>query len=216
MITKQKAIEIWQELGITSADFEFSCGGDSMNDTTLTFTTKEGDVVDDDDLQHYFDDVIYKEVEFYVNSDGHYQGEFGNVEIELQSDDDEPYFTFSKTSQSEWNERFNEKQFVELTEDEINLVKRVIQNMNGAGFDEIAISYKGDCILTDDEESLLESISDKLNDFAENYDFENVEGEFTEDYSWTTNSNDEQQIVIQDNSIQIEIEKTFTIFKDEE
>lgn len=213
MITKQKAIEIWQELGITSADFEFSCGGDSMNDTTLTFTTKEGDVVDDDDLQHYFDDVIYKEVEFYVNSDGHYQGEFGNVEIELQSDDDEPYFTFSKTSQSEWTERFNEKQFVELTEDEINLVKRVIQNMNGAGVNEIAISYKGDCILTDDEESLLESISDKLNDFAENYEFENAEGECTEDYSWTTNS---EQIVIQDNSIQIEIEKTFTIFKDEE
>ena len=213
MITKQKAIEIWQELGITSADFEFSCGGDSMNDTSLTFITKEGDVVDDDDLQHYFDDVIYKEVEFYVNSDGHYQGEFGNVEIELQSDDDEPYFTFSKTSQSEWTERFNEKQFVELTEDEINLVKRVIQNMNGAGVNLIAISYKGDCILTDDEESLLESISDKLNDFAENYEFENVEGEFTEDYSWTTNS---EQIVIQDNSIQIEIEKTFTIFKDEE
>lgn len=214
MITKEKAIEIWQELGITSANFEFSCGGDSMNDTTLTFKTSEGDI-DDNDLQHYFDDVIYKEIEFYVNSDGHYQGEFGNVEIELQSDNDEPYFTFSKNSQSEWTERFNEKQFVELTEDEINLVKRVIQNMNG-GFDEIAISYKGDCILTDNEETLLEGITNKLNDFAENYEFEIAEGEDTEDYSWTTNSDDEQQIVIQDNSIQIEIEKTFTIFKDEE
>jgi hypothetical protein len=215
MITKEKAIEIWQELGITSANFEFSCGGDSMNDTTLTFKTSEGDI-DDNDLQHYFDDVIYKEIEFYVNSDGHYQGEFGNVEIELQSDNDEPYFTFSKNSQSEWTERFNEKQFVELTEDEINLVKRVIQNMNGAGFSDFAISYKGDCILTDNEETLLEGITNKLNDFAENYEFEIAEGEDTEDYSWTTNSDDEQQIVIQDNSIQIEIEKTFTIFKDEE
>jgi hypothetical protein len=215
MITKQKAIEIWQELGITSANFEFSCGGDSMNETTLTFTTKEGKEIDDDDLQEYFDDVIYKEVEFYENSDGHYQGEFGDVEIELQSDDDEPYFTFRKTSKSEWTERLNESEFVELTEDEINLVKRVIQNINGAGFD-VAISYKGDCILTDDEESLLESISDKLNDFAENYEFENAEGTSDNDYSWTTNSDDEKQIVIQDNSIQIEIEKTFTIFKDEE
>jgi hypothetical protein len=214
MITKQKAIEIWQELGITSANFEFSCGGDSMNETTLTFKTSEGDI-DDDDLEHYFDDVIYKEVDFYVNSDGHYQGEFGNVEIELQSDDDEPYFTFRKTSKSEWTERLNESEFVELTEDEINLVKRVIQNINGAGFD-VAISYKGDCILTDDEESLLESISDKLNDFAENYEFENAEGTSDNDYSWTTNSDDEKQIVIQDNSIQIEIERTFTIIKDEE
>lgn len=216
MITKQKAIEIWQELGIESANFEFSCGGDSMGDTTLTFTTKEGKEIDDDDLQEYFDDVIYKEVDFYVNSDGHYQGESGNVEIELQSDDDEPYFTFSKTSLSEWTDRFNEKEFVELTEDEINLVKRVIQNMNGAGFNDVAISYKGDCILTDDEESLIESITDKLNDFSENHQFKNAEGECSEDYSWTTNSEDEEEIVIQDNSIQIEIEKTFTIFKDEE
>ena len=35
MKNEKEIIQLWKELQITHIDFEFSCGGDSMNDTTL-------------------------------------------------------------------------------------------------------------------------------------------------------------------------------------
>ena len=37
----EKLIEEWKEKGVDRAEFEFSCGGDSMNDTSLVFFDKE-------------------------------------------------------------------------------------------------------------------------------------------------------------------------------
>jgi hypothetical protein len=37
----QEAVQKWNELGINRAEFEFDCGGDSMNETTLNFYDKK-------------------------------------------------------------------------------------------------------------------------------------------------------------------------------
>ena len=84
-----EAIALWKELGITSATMEFSCGGDSMNDYHFNFYNSENKQVENGELDSFFDDEVFREVEFYVNSDGHYIGEFGSVEITLDEDDEE-------------------------------------------------------------------------------------------------------------------------------
>ena len=85
-----EAIALWKELGITSATMEFSCGGDSMNDYHFTFynVNSENKEVESSELDSFFDDEVFRNVEFYVNSDGHYIGESGTVEIELDEDDE--------------------------------------------------------------------------------------------------------------------------------
>ena len=98
----EKIIKLWKELGVTHIDFEFCCGGDSMNDTTLNIH-KGDEIIENNELETFFDNEVYKRVEFYVNSDGHYQGESGNVLIELNDEGDD--FNFMKSAQSEWCER---------------------------------------------------------------------------------------------------------------
>ena len=80
----EKLIEEWKEKGVDRAEFEFSCGSDSMNDTSLVFFDKEDkEVIMSNKSRETLDNDIYKEVEFYVNSDGHYQGEHGTVLVEF-------------------------------------------------------------------------------------------------------------------------------------
>ena len=93
----QQMVALWKEKGITECSMEFDCGGDQMNDYTFTFYTKEGQV-ECEELDSYFDGEVYNNVEFYVNSDGHYMGENGYVYIRL--DDDEESFTYTKDAQS--------------------------------------------------------------------------------------------------------------------
>ena len=110
----QEIIKIWKEKNIDHINFNFSCGGDSMNDTSIEIFDKEGELVQDGELESYFDDQTYKNVEFYVNSDGHYQGEFGVVEITLNDEEDD--FEYSKSASSEWNETCDNEVEIELTD----------------------------------------------------------------------------------------------------
>ena len=74
-----EAIALWKELGITTANMEFSCGGDSMNDYHFSFYNSENKEVQSGELESFFDDEVFRGVDFYVNSDGHYIGEFGKI-----------------------------------------------------------------------------------------------------------------------------------------
>ena len=83
----QDAIKLWKKKKISHAEFSFSCGNESMDDTDLTFY-KEGKEVKSKELSDYFEDAIYDNVEFYDTSDGYYIGESGKVTIELNEDED--------------------------------------------------------------------------------------------------------------------------------
>ncbi len=184
-----EAIALWKELGITTADMEFSCGGDSMNDYHFTFYNSENKEVQSGELESFFDDDVFKRVEFYVNSDGHYIGESGNVSIELSEDEENPDFVYYKNAQAEWSESFTDEVAVELTEKEVEFVRSKVLNLVGSQ-DGDAINYKGDCILNNEEEQISDTISQKISEVAANHEFENAEGEVEEWFQYNTDEVD--------------------------
>ncbi len=136
--TITEAVSEWKKLGIDNANMEFSCGGDSMSDYSFTFYTKnksavtgrpENIEVESEELKSFFDIQIFDDVEFYVNSDGHYIGESGNVVITLN--DDEDGFEYDKQSQSEWSESYEETIHIKLSNSEVQFVKKKLLIING-------------------------------------------------------------------------------------
>lgn len=222
-------IQLWKENGIVKGDFEFQCGGDQMNDTNLKFYNEAGEEVVCEELADYIDGEVYNQVEFYVNSDGHYQGESGNVYITLEEDDDAEdgaSFSYEKESESEWNENFDEVGYCELTPAEAEFVKDKIHSIVGGG-DGDAVNYKADCILTDEDEALLKSICSKIEDYAVEYQMKDAEGEENDWFNYTTDMEDANNnshiedyeydennpTLVVNNTIAVYINKSFTIYK---
>jgi hypothetical protein len=173
---------------------EFSCGGDSMSDYSFTFYTKnksavtgrpENIEVESEALISFFDLQIFDDVEFYVNSDGHYIGESGNVVITLN--DDEDGFEYDKQSQSEWSESYEETIHIRLSNSEVEFIKNKILNINGGQDGDATFNYKIDCVITDEEEELIETLGKRLENECETYEFQDVEGEEEDWFTWSTN-----------------------------
>jgi hypothetical protein len=208
----QEIIKLWKELGVEQVNFEFSCGGDSMNDTSITIEGKDGSEIDNVELRDYFDDAVYKRVDFYEASDGHYQGEFGNVYITLS--DDEEDFDYNKSSQSEWSERVGSEVPVELTDEQMKFIKSKVLNING-DCDSLNVNYKNDCILSDKEEELVDDLENTLLDILRDYSPDTDEGEVGEWFTFTTNEEGED-IKFIGNSIVVQISNEVTIFREGE
>jgi hypothetical protein len=227
----QQMIALWKEKGIVRGEFVFQCGGDQMNDTEIHFYNDKNEEVDCPELEDYIDGEIYNQVEFYVNSDGHYQGEAGVVTIELNDDDEDEDFTYSKSSESEWNESFDTTTFFELTKEEFEFFKDYVHSIVG-GTDGNRINYKRDSILNDDQVEVRDEILSRIEDFACDYDIEDADGEFNEWYNYSTNleeSNYEADDYEYDESnpsllkvidgkyfVAVYISKSYTIYKEED
>lgn len=216
-MTNQEAVKLWKELGINRAEFEFNCGGDSMNDTTLNFYDKSNKSVNSNELWNFFDNEIYKQVTFYEASDGHYQGEAGIVHIELDTEsdnEDEHDFTYSKDSEAEYNETFNDNAFVELTPEQLAFIEKNVSNINGGeDFHNATINYKRDFIMTERDEEIANEIAELVNDFAQEFEFENSVGEPMDWYSFTTNDNHFDKLTIENNCLGLEINRTFVVYQ---
>lgn len=207
-------IELWKKLDIQRCEMEFSCGGDSMDETDFTFYNSQDKVVDGEELEGYFESEVYNEVEFYEVSDGHYMGEFGQVVITLEEDDDEPYFQYDKNSQSEWEEREVEVMKYDLSDSEVKFLTEKVESIVG-GEDGQAINYKTDCVLSDEEEELSEKLLQEISDVADEYEFENASGEPQEWFTFTTRIDDEDGIQIEDNKLSVEVSRTFYQLKED-
>jgi hypothetical protein len=211
-----EAIALWKELGITTANMEFSCGGDSMNDYHFSFYNSENKEVQSGELESFFDDDVFKRVEFYVNSDGHYIGESGNVTIEIDEDAEEPDFVYYKNAQAEWSESFTDEVGVELTEKEVEFVRSKVLNLVGSQ-DGDAINYKGDCILNNEEEQISDTISQKISDVVMNHEFENAEGEVEEWFQYNTDEVDSDVLPkIVGNTLFVSLTRQFLVYTDSE
>jgi len=208
----EEIIKIWKELGVEQVRFEFSCGGDSMNDTSITIEGKDGNEIDSVELSDFFDSEVYNKVEFYEASDGHYQGEFGNVYITLSDDEDD--FDYNKSSKSEWSERVDSEVPVELTDEQMKFIKSKVLNING-DCDSLNVNYKNDCILSDKEEELVDDLENTLLDILRDYSPDTDEGEVGEWFTFTTNEEGED-IKFIGNSIVVQISNEVTIFRDDE
>jgi hypothetical protein len=210
MSNNQEIINLWKELNVGRVVFEFSCGGDSMNDSTIFIYDKNDNEIESDELNTYFDSEVYHRVEFYVNSDGHYQGEAGEVEITLEEEDDD--FTYSKMAQSEWSENISSTVEVELSEGEITFIKDKVLNMNGS-MDDFNLNYKIDCILSDKEEEYVSSIENEIKMTLRDFCPDSIL-EVDEWYSFTTNAEEGQEIQFTDNKMLVEITNTYTTYTD--
>lgn len=216
-MTKQEAVQKWKELGISRAEFEFSCGGDSVNDTTLNFYDEKETNIQSSELEDYFDREVYRAVTFYEVSDGHYQGEAGVVTIELneESDDEtEHEFTYSKSAQAEYNEQFTEVIDIKLTAEQLAFIEKNVSNINGGDGDSTTINYKRDFIMTDDDERIVDEIAELVDNEAEGHSFENADGEASDWYSYTTNDSELNELTIENGCLKLEVNRTFIVYQD--
>ena len=207
---EKEIIKLWKELGVDYANFEFSCGGDSMNDTSIQIFDDKGSEIECAEIRNYIDDVIYHEVEFYEASDGHYMGEAGNVEIRLSDDGEE--LEFSKSSQSEWCERVSSDMEVLLDEKEVQFIKDKVLNING-GEGDYNINYKVDCILSDEEEELIESIEQKIDSACGSFAPDTL-NDCTDWYAFTTNEQGDE-IKFNGNALIVHIDNEYYEYRDE-
>jgi hypothetical protein len=212
-VETNEIIELWKKLDIQRCEMEFSCGGDSMNETDFTFYDSQDNQVDADELESYFEGEVYNQVEFYEVSDGHYMGEFGQVVITLEDEDDEPFFQYDKQSQSEWEEREIEVMKYDLTDSEVKFLTEKVDSIVG-GEDGQAINYKTDCVLSDEEEELSEKLLQDIADAANEYDFQDADGEPQDWFTFSTDTG-EGEIEIIDNKLSVEVQRSFYQLKDE-
>lgn len=175
----EELIKEWLEKGVDRAEFEFSCGGDCMNDTNLVFFDKENnEITMSNESKETLDNDIYKTVEFYVNSDGHYQGEHGTVLIEFNAEDNE--FNYSKSATSEWSESFSDTIEIEVTPELHKFCKEYIYEISGE-HNYLDIEYTKDFYCNSERCKMLEQIQDILNEKIENHEPEDTsEGELEE------------------------------------
>ena len=203
-------IKIWKELGVDEVRFEFSCGGDSMNDTSIIIEDDKGVSIESQELSDYFEDVVYKRVEFYEASDGHYQGESGSVIIRL--DDEGEDFDFNKCSTSEWCESVSSDMEVLLDEKEVQFIKDKVLNING-GEGDYNINYKVDCILSDEEEELIESIEQKIDSACGQFSPDTL-NDCTDWYAFTTNEQGDE-MKFNGNALIVHIDNEYYEYRDE-
>ena len=204
-------VKLWKENKIEKCIMEFSCGGDNMNDYDFVFYNNKNKQVTCEELKDYFDDVVFREVEFYVNSNGHYIGEFGEVRITLNDEDE---FEYEKSSKSEWSERYSEEIPIGITPEEIKFLKEKVANMNG-GDGEKNINYKIDCILTDEEEEMVDKLLESIDETCSKYEFLKSEGEPEDFYTWSTDE-DGGRIEIKGDNLYVSVSRSFMIIKEED
>jgi hypothetical protein len=213
-MTEKEVIQLWKEKGVQSIDFEFDCGGDNMGGTTLNILDKEGNSIECKEIEDYFENKIYDNVEFYVNSDGHYMGERGNVYVYLEEEDEEePYFSYSKSSMEEYNEREDFDVMIELSEEEIEYISLYVNNINTGWGDNINFNYGTDFIKTDRHEELEKSIDEKLTKFYDDYEPELLGENSETDMSFNTNE-DENVITIEGNTLKVTLYYESYVYKE--
>ena len=167
----QDAIKLWKEAEIDHAEFGFSCGGDSMDDTDLTFFDKENKAIKETwGLSGYFEDEVYKKVEFYEDSDGYYIGEQGTVTIQLNEEGDD--FDYDKSSTAEYDKREESIIHFELTKEQAQFLEEYVSDMSGGEWDGDIINYKKDFILTEEHEEMIEELHSEFMSFTENWTLE--------------------------------------------
>jgi hypothetical protein len=173
-------IKEWLEKGVDRAEFEFSCGGDSMNDTSLVFFDKENkEVIMSNESRETLDNDIYSNVEFYVNSDGHYQGEHGTVLVEFNVEENE--FNYSKSATEEWSESFTDIIKLEITPELHKFCKEYVLEISGES-DFLDIEYAKDFYINSEKYKMLEDIQEIINKAIDDHEPEDTSAGELEDY----------------------------------
>lgn len=208
----QEAVSLWKELNVHHCNCTFYCGGDAMGDTDFTLFDAEDNTIHSDELIGYLDNEMYNRVDFYVNSDGHYIGESGTVNIELNEDGDD--FYFMKSAEAEYSELIDSQCIIALSDDEIKFISENVSSIFGGHDERTTLFYKKDFILTDEKVKLIESIIEKIEETTSNFEPEIYDGQLEEWYRF--NAGDDNEIIINGNDIKLFIQNNYTTFRDSE
>jgi hypothetical protein len=212
---------LWKEAKVAECEMEFSAGGDSMNDYEFNFYDSKAKKISNkktEELKNFFEDEVFKRVEFYVNSDGYYMGEAGKVIITFNDDEDEPDFDYHKDAQAEFSETFTDTFEVVLSKEEKEVLQSKIGSMNG-GDGEKNVNYKIDCVINNDEANIIDKLLKKFEYEADTHTFtnEDTNGEASEWFNWTTNlENSETDMEFTKKGITIQVSRSFTIYRPSE
>lgn len=127
----EAAITIWKDLKIDRLEIEFDCGGDSMGEVNPHFYSGEkelGGPEIDSLWYNYFEDDMYRNVNFYEVSDGHYEGEYGTVKVELN--EEERDFTYVKNATAVYDEQQMVIFPIELPEKFVSMYEEYIERLS--------------------------------------------------------------------------------------
>jgi hypothetical protein len=203
-------------MGVDHAVFEFSCGGDSMNETQLNFYDKDGNLValglDPDNLSGAVDNEVYDNVTFYECSDGHYLGESGEVRISMG---DDGVLEYTKSATSEFSEWVTEVVEFTINKDVWSRILRVVENISGDTHGHWDINYKEDCILDDADIDAINSFVKSIQEEKVEYDIELGDGmeivEESEDENFQFDSSEQSD----EGFLSVKFNKNFYLSKDQ-
>lgn len=169
MTQEKKLLQRWKELNVKNATFDFDCGGDCMGETELTIINNDEESVEDENFEKLLESEIYRNVEFYEASDGHYIGEKGTVNICF--DDELNDLVYDKMSTSQLEEQKTITVPIELTDKEVDFLNShvsVMRSFSWSGGEEVI--YKNDFILTPELEDIQNGIEAKFLKVIDNGD----------------------------------------------
>jgi hypothetical protein len=195
-------VKIWKENNVDRVEFEFSCGGDSMNDTSILIYDKEDNLVSNTELVDYFEDEVYRNVNFYEASDGHYIGESGTVTINLECTDDgnDNFFSYTKSSESEFCERHESVIKINLNDDQLSFVKDYVSNFVGSQDDNTQVNYSTDFVMTDERKKLCDNIINMIDNEVTYFKPDDAPGELTEWFTFESDGLDGSDLIILHNN----------------
>ena len=159
-----EAIQLWKERNIQRCEMEFNAGGDDMGDYTFTFYGENDAEVKDNDLWDFFDDEVFKKVLFYQDN----EGEYGTLTITLEDDE---AFDYSKISWTDEQETMTEPSDIELTPEEVALLRDKIERFSFISDEFPVYTYYKDCILSEKEMETLKAFEERVSEYAEDYEF---------------------------------------------
>lgn len=181
----EELLKIWKQQNIKKAIVTFACGGDSMNDIEVhELECIDGSIPKQNEAIEFIEgtlpDLVMDSVEFYVNSDGHYMGESGTVEVALNEDGSE--FTFDKNASSEWLEEYTEETEYRITEEEATILEKYVDRLSYNRWEgELEIDFKKDGVISDEDMDMITLIGDKIKDLSDEYRHSDSDGEKSED-----------------------------------
>lgn len=176
-----EAIQLWKERNIQRCEMEFNAGGDDMGDYTFTFYGENDVEVKDDDLKNFFDDDVFKKVLFYQDN----EGEYGTVTITLDNEDG-TLFVYDKTSWTDESETITEPSDIELTPEEVALLRDKIEEFIFTYDESPVYTYYKDCILSEKEVETLKAFEERVCEYAEDYEFATSHDSCNDDW-WQVN-----------------------------
>jgi hypothetical protein len=169
----EELIKKWKEYNIDRAEFEFTCGGDSMGDTELVFYDKDNNEVEVD-FNSEIENEIYDNITFYDASDGHYQGEAGTVTVTLvEEEGEEPYFQFDKDAQSEYSESYTDRIQFEFSKEQYDYLEKHVEDIkDNYSIDAIVFLYKIDFFVSPEKELIEKSIMEIIKQMCDDHEYE--------------------------------------------